>query len=114
MDDKIGTFCQQEAAESVTIAKIEQGPTHALASISSREIGPDEEELHSSEEVDADQEWRCAQLQFIPEHELGDEIPESHQQTEHGNGESRHGGDAQGYLRVVGDAQHGYVVQRVD
>ena len=40
--DCIGPFCEQAALESVSIAEMEQGPTHAPASISSREIGRDD------------------------------------------------------------------------
>src|SRR5664280_16854 len=68
---------------------------------------PDEEELHGAEEVDADQEWRQAELNLIPEHELRDEIPKSNKQAEHGDGKSCHGGDAKGHLRVVGNSEHG-------
>jgi len=40
--DCIGPLCESAALESVSIAEMEQGPTHAPASISSREIGRDD------------------------------------------------------------------------
>jgi hypothetical protein len=40
--DRIGPLCESAALESVSIAEMEQGPMHAPASISSREIGRDD------------------------------------------------------------------------
>jgi hypothetical protein len=40
---------------------------------------PDEEELHGPKEVDTDQEWCKAELQLVPEHELGYQVAEGHE-----------------------------------
>ena len=72
---------------------------------------PDEEELNCTEEVDSDQERRQAKLKLVPEHELGDEVPDRDEQADYGDGESRHRGEAERHLGVIGDTQHGDVVQ---
>ena len=74
----------------------------------------DEQELHAAEEVDADEQRRQAKVERLPEHELQHEVDERDPQGQDREEKAGHHGQAQRYLGVVRDAEHGEVVQRVE
>src|SRR5450756_330141 len=74
----------------------------------------DEEELHATEEVHADHERRQAEVEGVPHGQLEDEVDHGHEQGDDRQSEAGHGRQPQRHLGVVGDPQHGHIVERVE
>ena len=71
-----------------------------------------EEELHCAEEVDPDDQRGEPEVERVPPDQLQREVDDRDEQGQDREREPGHRGEAQGNLRVAGDAQHRHVVQR--
>ena len=84
--------------------------------INRTDVFPDnanKKELHRTEKEQADNEGRGPQRKLIPKNQFGDEIPHGNKKAGDGHREPQHGGQPQGNLGVIGDSQHGNIIQRV-
>jgi len=73
----------------------------------------DEEKLHRAEKEESDFERCQAEAETVPVKELENQVAEGDEQAQERDGEAEHGGQSEGHLRVIGNAEHRHVVEAV-
>lgn len=74
---------------------------------------PQEKELHRREEENTHDQRRQSQGEAAPEQQFIDKVENGDENAECRRDKAKHGGHTQRHLGVVGDAQHGHIVQGI-